>query len=43
LDQLAISQAARRFVALEATPLVPGTPLPKPEGIFPRIVEAKAG
>jgi len=43
LDQLAISDAARRFVALDAAPLVPGTPLPKPEGIFPRLVEAKAG
>jgi len=43
LDQLAVSNAARRFVALDATPLVPGTPLPKPEGIFPRFVEAKAG
>ena len=43
LDQLAISDAARSFVALDATPLVPGTPLPKPEGIFPRFVEAKAG
>ena len=43
LDQLAVPNAARRFVALDATPLVPGTPLPKPEGIFPRFVEAKAG
>jgi methionyl-tRNA synthetase len=43
LDQLAVPDAARRFVALDATPLVPGTPLPKPEGIFPRFVEAKAG
>jgi len=43
LDQLAIPDAARRFVALDATPLVPGTRLPKPEGIFPRFVEAKTG
>jgi methionyl-tRNA synthetase len=43
LDQLAVSDAARGFVALDATLLVPGTPLPKPEGIFPRFVEAKAG
>jgi methionyl-tRNA synthetase len=43
LDQLAVSEAARRFAALEATPLMPGTPLPKPEGIFPRFVESKAG
>src|SRR6266478_2812645 len=38
LDQLAVPDAARHFVALDATPLVPGTPLPKPEGIFPRFV-----
>jgi methionyl-tRNA synthetase len=43
LDQLAVPVAARRFAALDAAPLVPGTPLPKPEGIFPRLVEAKAG
>jgi methionyl-tRNA synthetase len=43
LDQLAVPDVARRFVALDATPLVPGTPLPKPEGIFPRFVEATAG
>ncbi|HXO91991.1 MAG TPA: methionine--tRNA ligase [Stellaceae bacterium] len=43
LDQLAVPDADRRFTALDATPLVPGTPLPKPEGIFPRFVEAKAG
>jgi methionyl-tRNA synthetase len=43
LDQLVIPDAGRRFAALDATPLVPGTPLPKPEGIFPRFVEAKAG
>jgi methionyl-tRNA synthetase len=43
LDQLAIPDAARRFAALDATPLVPGTRLPKPEGIFPRFVEAKTG
>ena len=43
LDQLAVPDADRRFTALDATPLVPGTPLPKPEGLFPRFVEAKAG
>jgi len=43
LDQLAVPDAGRHFVALDATPLVPGTPLPKPEGIFPRFVEATAG
>jgi methionyl-tRNA synthetase len=43
LDQLAIADAARQFAALDTTPLAPGTPLPKPEGIFPRFVEARAG
>jgi methionyl-tRNA synthetase len=40
LDQLAQPAAARDFAALAAHPLAPGTPLPKPEGIFPRHVEA---
>jgi methionyl-tRNA synthetase len=40
LDQLAVSGGSRDFAALVATPLVPGTRLPKPEGIFPRYVEA---
>ena len=39
LDQLAVSAEARDFVSLRASPLAPGTPLPKPEGIFPRFVE----
>jgi methionyl-tRNA synthetase len=39
LDQLAVPEDARDFAALAAAPLVPGTPLPKPEGIFPRFVE----
>jgi methionyl-tRNA synthetase len=39
LDQLAVPQAARRFAALAEAPLAPGTPLPKPEGVFPRFVE----
>ena len=39
LDQLAVPAERRDFAAL-ATPLVPGTTLPKPEGIFPRFVEA---
>jgi len=43
LDQLAIPQDLRRFAALDAAPLVPGAPLPKPEGVFPRFVEARAG
>ena len=38
LDQLAVPEEKRDFAALEA-PLAPGTPLPKPEGIFPRYVE----
>src|SRR5229473_3088056 len=39
LDQLAVPADRRDFAAL-ATPLAPGTVLPKPEGIFPRFVEA---
>jgi methionyl-tRNA synthetase len=39
LDQLAVPAERRDFAAL-ATPLAPGTALPKPEGIFPRFVEA---
>jgi len=38
LDQLAVPADQRDFAAL-ARPLVPGTELPKPEGIFPRHVE----
>jgi methionyl-tRNA synthetase len=41
LDQLAVPLAARTFAAME-TALVPGTVLPKPEGVFPRYVEAAA-
>ena len=40
LDQLAVSGGSRDFAALAAAPLVPGSRLPKPEGIFPRFVEA---
>jgi len=39
LDQLGAAPGARDFAAL-AVPLAPGTALPKPEGIFPRYVEA---
>ena len=39
LDQLAVPRGARGFDQL-ATPLVPGTPLPEPQGVFPRYVEA---
>ena len=38
LDQLAVSEAGRQMDAI-ATPLVPGTSIPKPEGIFPRFSE----
>jgi len=33
----------RRFATLETTPLTPGKPLPRAEGIFPRFVEARVG
>jgi methionyl-tRNA synthetase len=39
LDQLAVTADRRDFAAL-ARQLAPGTPLPKPEGIFPRYVES---
>jgi len=39
LDQVAAPAEARDFVALATGTLVPGTPLPKPEGVFPRHVE----
>ncbi|MGH7029061.1 MAG: methionine--tRNA ligase [Stellaceae bacterium] len=42
LDQLAVPAASRDFAALETAPLVPGTRLPKPSGVFPRFVEAPA-
>jgi methionyl-tRNA synthetase len=41
LDQLAVPQDKRDFTSL-TTPLVPGTALPKPEGVFPRFVEPAA-
>ena len=41
LDQLSAADGARDFAAL-ATPLAAGTALPKPEGIFPRLVETAA-
>jgi methionyl-tRNA synthetase len=43
LDQLAVREGARSFAALAAAPLVPGTSLLVPEGVFPRYVEAPAG
>jgi methionyl-tRNA synthetase len=43
LDQLAVPKDARNFDMLgDKGRLVPGTKLPKPEGIFPRYVEADA-
>ena len=42
LDQLAVPQEARAYTAFDQE-LVPGTALPKPQGVFPRYVEpAKA-
>ena len=42
LDQLAVPAGARAFAAFDRE-LVPGTALPKPQGVFPRFVEpAKA-
>jgi len=37
LDQLAVTEDVRDFAA--AIPLTAGTPLPKPEGVFPRFIE----
>jgi methionyl-tRNA synthetase len=43
LVQLAVPAGARRFADLEpAAALAAGTPLPAPEGLFPRIVEEAA-
>jgi methionyl-tRNA synthetase len=42
LDQLAVPENARNFATIEVAPLLPGTRLPVPEGIFPRYVEAQA-
>jgi methionyl-tRNA synthetase len=42
LDQLAVAPGSRDFAALARSPLMPGTRLPKPEGIFPRLVETPA-
>ncbi|MFP6744590.1 MAG: class I tRNA ligase family protein, partial [Alphaproteobacteria bacterium] len=40
LDQLAVAEDARGFANLGAdNALTPGTPLPKPQGVFPRHVE----
>ncbi len=42
LDQLSVPDDARDFAALPV-PLAPDTALPKPQGVFPRYVEPKAG
>ena len=43
LDQLGVAPDARSFEALKiGGRLTPGTPLPKPEGVFPRFVEKAA-
>ncbi len=49
LDQLAVPKNSRDFkylnpgaTATDANSLNPGTPLPKPEAVFPRLVEAEA-
>ena len=39
LDQLGVPAGARSFAAL-SVPLPPGVPLPAPEGVFPRFVDA---
>jgi len=41
LDQLAVPASERSFAGWD-TPLIPGTPLPAPAGLFPRFVEAAA-
>jgi methionyl-tRNA synthetase len=44
LDQLAVATDRRSFAALTAADaLVPGTKLPKPEGVFPRFVDSEEG
>ena len=44
LDQLAVAEGARSFAQLgTGGALRPGTRLPKPEAVFPRLVEAECG
>jgi methionyl-tRNA synthetase len=43
LDPLAVSPYQRGFTALESGVLKPGTELPPPVGVFPRIVEPTTG
>jgi methionyl-tRNA synthetase len=43
LDLVATPSNKRTFAALDAAQaLKPGTPLPAPQGVFPRIVDEKA-
>ena len=42
LDQLGQPEGAARTFAALATPLAPGTVLPKPSGVFPRYEEPTA-
>jgi methionyl-tRNA synthetase len=42
LVQLGVAEDVRSFAALDS-PLVPGTALPKPQGVFPRYVEETPG
>jgi methionyl-tRNA synthetase len=42
LDQLAVPADARDFAAIARGPIAPGTVLPAPQGVFPRIEVAKA-
>ncbi|MGB3810995.1 MAG: methionine--tRNA ligase [Parvibaculum sp.] len=42
LDMLSVPADERRFEHLDGTPLKPGTPLPAPQGVFPRLVDAEA-
>ncbi len=43
LDQLGVPVDARDFTALKGAPLKSGTPLPPPEGIFPRLEQDATG
>jgi methionyl-tRNA synthetase len=43
LDFLAVPAGDRNLAALASRQLAPGTPLPPPQGVFPRYIEAGAG
>jgi methionyl-tRNA synthetase len=42
LDMLGVDVNERTFEHLDGAPLKPGTPLPAPQGVFPRLVDAEA-